>query len=232
LPGHGETTKLSSPSKLAVSAFIIIPTDLFDISPALSPSLAVWPGDTPFQEQRTWQIDQQGVVNVSRITLSTHTGAHADAPLHYNAKGLAIGAVGLEPYLGTCRVIHVIGTQRVSLDAVRDKLTGAPPRVLFRTYQNAPQSHWDPMFASIEARLIEYLAAAGTLLVGIDTPSIDPETSKTLDAHHAVRRAGMAILEGLVLDAVNAGDYELIALPLKFANLDASPVRAVLRALP
>jgi arylformamidase len=69
------------------------------------------------------------------------------------------------------------------------------------------------------------------MLVGIDTPSIDPETSKTLDAHHAVRSAGMSILEGLVLDEVPAGDYELIALPLRFKNLDASPVRAVLRAL-
>jgi arylformamidase len=191
----------------------------------------VWPGDTPFQEQRTWQIDDQGVVNVSRITLSTHTGSHADAPLHYDRHGLAIGAVGLDTYLGACRVIHVVGTDQVRLDAVRDRLVGAPPRILFRTYQTAPQHYWDADFASIDAQLIEHLAASGARLVGIDTPSIDPEQSKTLDAHHAVRRAKMAILEGLVLDAVAEGDYELIALPLKFVNLDASPVRAVLRSL-
>ncbi len=191
----------------------------------------MWPGDTPFQEQRTWQIDDQGVVNVSRITLSTHTGSHADAPLHYDRHGLAIGAVGLDTYLGACRVIHVVGTDQVRLDAVRDRLVGAPPRILFRTYQTAPQHYWDADFASIDAQLIEHLAASGARLVGIDTPSIDPEQSKTLDAHHAVRRAKMAILEGLVLDAVAEGDYELIALPLKFVNLDASPVRAVLRSL-
>ena len=68
-------------------------------------------------------------------------------------------------------------------------------------------------------------------LIGIDTPSIDPQESKTMDAHHAVERHRMAILEGLVLDAVPVGDYELIALPLNFATLDASPVRAVLRSL-
>ncbi|MGB7479156.1 MAG: hypothetical protein WA924_02405, partial [Burkholderiaceae bacterium] len=61
---------------------------------------------------------------------------------------------------------------------------------------------------------------------------LDPQESKSMDAHHAVRAAGMAILEGIVLDAVAEGDYELIALPLKLKGLDASPVRAVLRALP
>jgi arylformamidase len=209
----------------------IIALHIYDISPPISPTLAVWPGDTPFQEQRTWQIEGDGVVNVSRITLSTHTGAHADAPLHYDQAGLPIGAVAVERYLGPCRVVHALGTQRVTLEQVAGALANCPPRVLFRTYQSTPQDYWDPNFASIAADLIEHLAAHGVMLVGIDTPSIDPETSKTLDAHHAVRAAGMSILEGLVLDAVPAGDYELIALPLRFKNLDASPVRAVLRAL-
>ncbi len=208
-----------------------LPLLIYDISPPISPALAVWPGDTPFQEQRTWAIEGDGVVNVSRITLSTHTGAHADAPLHYDRTGLAIGEVAVERYLGPCRVVHVLGTSRVTLAQVQAALADCPPRVLFRTYQSAPQDYWDNNFASIAADLIEHLAAQGVVLVGIDTPSIDPETSKTLDAHHAVCAAGMSILEGLVLDAVPAGDYELIALPLRFKNLDASPVRAVLRAL-
>jgi arylformamidase len=211
--------------------FFIIEPLLYDISPSLSPALAVWPGDTRFEETRTWQIGGEGVVNVSRITLSTHTGAHADAPLHYDPNGLPIGAVDLSTYLGPCRVIHVIGALQVTLQAVQQALIGAPPRVLFRSYTKAPQEQWDSDFASIKADLIEHLAQMRVRLVGIDTPSIDPEQSKSLEAHHAVRRAGMAILEGLVLDAVPQGDYELIALPLKFAHLDASPVRAVLRAL-
>ena len=63
------------------------------------------------------------------------------------------------------------------------------------------------------------------------TPALSQD-SKTLDAHHAVRANRMAILEGVVLDDVPAGDYELIALPLKLAGMDASPVRAILRPLP
>ena len=69
------------------------------------------------------------------------------------------------------------------------------------------------------------------VLVGIDTPSVDPATSAALPAHHQLLRHHLRVLENLVLDAVPAGDYELIALPLKLVRADASPVRAILRAL-
>jgi arylformamidase len=105
-----------------------------------------------------------------------------------------------------------------------------PPRVLLRTYERAPAA-WDSAFCAVAPETIDLLAARGVLLIGIDTPSLDPQESKTMDAHHRIRAHRMAILEGIVLDDVAAGDYELIALPLKFTTLDASPVRAVLRAL-
>jgi arylformamidase len=204
---------------------------VYDISADLSPELPVWPGDTPFSQQRTWQIDGTGVVNVSRFTLSTHSGAHVDAPLHYVADGAPIGRVALDAYLGPARVIHVIGARRVELDAVLARLEGTPARVLFRTYQRAPRTHWDEQFAAVAPELIDELARRQVRLVGIDTPSLDPQDSKTMSAHLSVARHGLAILEGIVLDEIAEGDYELIALPLKLAELDASPVRAVLREL-
>lgn len=103
--------------------------------------------------------------------------------------------------------------------------------MLLRTYRSAPQTAWDSDFSAIAPATIALLARHGAQLIGIDTPSIDPQDSKTLDAHQMVRAHRMAILEGIVLDDVAAGDYELIALPLKLLGLDASPVRAVLRAL-
>jgi arylformamidase len=206
---------------------------IWDISPALVPGIPVWPGDTPLEQTRTWQIGaDRSPVNVSRLTLSTHTGAHADAPLHYDPSGLPIGAVALASYLGPCRVIHAIGTRQITEEHLTGALDDLPQRVLFRTYKRAPHQHWDEDFASISSQVVHLLAAKGVRLVGIDTPSIDPQQSKAMDAHHAVRTHGMAILEGLVLDTVDSGDYELIALPLKLAHLDASPVRAILRNLP
>lgn len=206
---------------------------LWDISPAISPATPVWPGDTPVSVERVWRIEAGSPVNVARLTLSPHTGAHADAPLHYDAHGVPIGAVPLDAYLGPCRVIDCRGAAPlVTPEQIAGALAGAPPRVLLRTYAAAPQDAWDSAFCAVAPAAIDLLAAHGVRLVGIDTPSLDPQASKTMDSHGRIRAHGMAILEGLVLDAVPAGDYELIALPLKFATLDASPVRAVLRALP
>lgn len=205
---------------------------IWDISPTISDALPVWPGDTRFAANPTWEIADGCPVHVSRMTMTTHLGAHADAPSHYDPAGAAIDAVGLAPYLGPCRVVHCIGATLVEPAHLAGKLDGVPPRVLLRTYKSAPQQEWDAGFPAISPATIELLASQGVILVGTDAASLDPQDSKTLDAHQAVRARRMAILEGVVLDQVPEGDYELIALPLKLAGMDASPVRAILRQLP
>jgi arylformamidase len=205
---------------------------LWDISPTISAELPVWPGDTRFEASATWEIGGGCPVHVSRMTMTTHVGAHTDAPSHYDPAGTAIDTVSLDTYMGPCRVIHCIHAGRVEPAHVARHLQGVPPRVIVRTYDKAPQRHWDERFAAIAPETIALLAAHGVRLVGTDAASLDPQDSKTLDAHNAVRTHGMAILEGVVLDEIAEGDYELIALPLKLAGMDASPVRAILRALP
>jgi len=209
---------------------------LWDISPPIRPGSPVFPGDTPYQQQWTATLGPGCPVNVSAITVSPHIGAHADAPLHYDPAGQAIGAVDLGPYLGPCRVIHCIGRGPLVLwEHLAHALDGLPPhlppRVLVRTYQHMPTDRWDADLAAFAPETVERLAALGVTLIGIDTASIDPASSKTLDSHQAIRRLHLRVLENLVLDAVPEGDYELIALPLKLMTADASPVRAVLRAL-
>jgi arylformamidase len=204
---------------------------LWDISPSVAPGFPVFPGDSAFTRRWTWAFGHGCPVNVSEVTMSPHTGSHADAPLHYDDTGLSIGEVPLDAYLGPCRVIHAIGAgELVSADHLAPHLNGLPPRVLLRTYARTP-SGWDSGFTAVAPPAIDLLHAHGVRLIGLDTPSLDPEQSKTLDSHQRVRAHGMAVLEGLVLDDVPAGDYELIALPLKWLGLDASPVRAVLRSL-
>lgn len=205
---------------------------LWDISPTISAELPVWPGDTRFEASPTWQIGGGCPIHVSRMTMTTHLGAHTDAPSHYDPQGDAIDAVGLAPYIGPCRVIDCVGVARVEVEHIEKHMDGVPPRVLLRTYERAPQRQWDEHFAAVSPEAIALLARHGVILVGTDTASLDPQDSKTLDAHNAVREHKMAILEGVVLDEVSPGDYELVALPLKLAGMDASPVRAILRALP
>ena len=204
---------------------------LWDISPPVGPASPVFPGDVPYAQAWNARIGPGCPVNVATLTLSPHVGAHADAPLHYDEHGAAIGAVDLEPYLGRGRVIHAIGRgPLVEWAHVAHALADLPPRVLVRTYARQPAG-WDPDLAAFAPQTIERLADLGVLLIGIDTASIDPAQSKTLDSHQAIRRRGLRVLENLVLDEVPEGDYELIALPLKLVSADASPVRAVLREL-
>ena len=203
---------------------------IIDITHPLSPGVAVFPGDAAYQEGWTFRIGPDCPVNVAQVSFSTHTGTHTDAPLHYDAAGKTVAALDLDPYLGPCRVIDARGEgAHCEPHHIAAALEGAPPRILLRLVDRLDLSAWPSGFRALSPAVVALLAARGVKLVGIDTPSVDPETSKTLEAHHACRTADMRILENLVLDHVEPGDYELIALPLKFENLDASPVRAVLR---
>lgn len=206
---------------------------LWDISPPVHAGTPVFPGDTPFEQHWSWTIGADGPVNVATLRLSPHTGAHADAPLHYDPQGEPVGALALEPYLGRCRVIHAVGcAPLVRWEHLAHAVDATlPPRVLVRTYAQAPVDTWDPALAAFAPETVERLADLGVLLVDIDTASIDPADSKTLPSHQVVRRRGLRVLENLLLDGVPEGDYELIALPLKLTTADASPVRAVLREI-
>ncbi len=206
---------------------------LWDISPPVHPGAPVFPGDTPYQQHWSAEIGPGCPVNVSAITLSPHVGAHADAPLHYDPAGAAIGALDLAPYLGPCRVIHAIGVRPLlRWEHLAHAAQGLPPRVLVRTYERVPVGAWDPQLAAFAPETVESLADAGVRLIGIDTASIDPADSKTLDSHQVIRRRDLRVLENLVLDEVPEGDYELIALPLKLTTADASPVRSCIAKAP
>jgi arylformamidase len=206
---------------------------LWDITPPVEPGSPVFPGDQQYDDGWTFRIGPGCPVNVARLTLSPHTGAHADAPLHYDPAGAPVGALDLAAYLGPCRVVHATSARPlVGLADVAAALDDAmPPRLLVRTYARRPAG-WDDAFAGLDPALLDALGARGGVLVGTDAASLDPADSKTLDAHHAASRHDLRILENLLLDDVPEGDYELIALPLRLTTADAAPVRAVLRELP
>lgn len=205
---------------------------LWDISQPLRNGMPTWPGDTPFAGQRVWAMSETTPVNVGAYSASVHAGTHADAPIHYDPQGVGAEGFDLETYLGPCRLIDLRARgRRVEAADLEGHLAAVPPRLLIRTYERFPHQAWDSAFTAVSPEAIDRMAGAGVRLVGIDSASLDPEDSKTMDAHKAIARHGMAILEGLVLDAPPPGDYELIALPLNLAGLDAAPVRAVLREL-
>ncbi|MDP4621265.1 MAG: arylformamidase [Hydrogenophaga sp.] len=205
---------------------------LWDISPPVHPGAPVFPGDTAYQQHWVASIEPGCPVNVSAITVSPHVGAHADAPLHYDPTGAAIGAVDLQTFIGPCRVIHAMGCgPLVRPEHLAHAATDLPERVLVRMYTRMPQDHFDLDLPAFAPEAIRWLADRGVVLVGTDSASVDPANSKTLDSHQVLRQRGLRVLENLWLDEVPEGDYELIALPLKLTTADASPVRAILRTL-
>lgn len=204
---------------------------IWDISQTLRPDLPVWPGDTAFGFERTWKMEDNSPVNVARMTMSTHSGTHADAPLHYAAQGLDAASMDLSPYIGECLVIDARGVSN-EIDIGDLPHIDSADRVLFRTWDMFPHDQWRSDWLPIAPETVEWLALQGVRLIGTDAPSVDPEDSKTMAAHLAVLDHDLRILEGLVLDDVPEGRYELIALPLKVAGGDAGLCRAILRELP
>jgi arylformamidase len=204
--------------------------ELIDISPPLRVGMGVFPGDAAYQVSQTFSIGPGCPVNVGSIAMSTHCGAHADAPLHYDARGASIDQLELGDFIGPARVIDARGVGALcQFEEIASALDGAPPRLLFRLMDRLDPMLWPTGFRALAADAIEQLAARGTRLIGVDVPSVDPETSKELPSHMACNRHDIRIVENLMLADVAPGDYELIALPLKLQGLDAAPVRAVLR---
>ncbi|HEX9986157.1 MAG TPA: cyclase family protein [Thermoanaerobaculia bacterium] len=205
---------------------------LIDISPVIDASIGVWPGDVPFSHNVSLNMHSGDNLTLSDVRTTLHVGAHTDAPNHYAADGEDIASRRLELYVGACNVIHVDverGERIMPWHIEKKPITAA--RVLFRTNTFPDPRAWNNDFASLSPELIHLLHQRGVVLVGLDTPSVDPFDSKALEAHNALAEHDMANLEGVVLTGVPEGEYELIALPLRIRGGDASPVRAVLRAL-
>ncbi len=160
-------TPASPPSALSIRR-------VWDISQTLRPDLPVWPGDTAFRVEQSWSMAAGSPVNVGRLTMSTHSGTHGDAPLHYDAGGADIAAVALDAYLGECLVVDARGAQGAVTVADLPPLDGAT-RVLVRTFAQFPHADWDADFTAIAPETIRFLADQGVVLIGTDAPSVDPQ---------------------------------------------------------
>lgn len=206
---------------------------IIDITPPITPNLKVWPGDTPPTREVLMEIAKGDTVTLSTLRTTVHLGAHADGPNHYAQGGGDVTTFPLERYVGMCQVVRVeIGRgERVGVEHLPRGVNIVEKRVLFRTDTFPNPEEFTTDFAALSPDLIDVLARRGVATIGIDTPSVDLFDSKELPAHAAMHRNEVAILEGLALGAVDPGVYELIALPLRLAGFDGSPVRAVLRGV-
>lgn len=204
---------------------------IVDVSQRVSAASGVFPGDTRFELTKICTMAGGASCDVGTIRSSLHVGTHADAPSHFVPGAPHIADVPLDAYLGPAVVVERIGDGPITAADVARWPVARGDRVLVRTRRAVDPSAFPAEFAHLTEESARALAAAGAVLFGIDTPSVDHQTSKTLAAHKALFAGGVAILENLDLTGAAPGRWELIALPLRIEGGDAAPVRAVLRSL-
>ncbi|WP_214829423.1 arylformamidase [Exiguobacterium algae] len=202
-----------------------------DVSQPLHADVTTWPGDTTFQYEIAWPMSESGSVNVGKVTMSLHTGTHIDAPFHFDDAGKRV--IDLDPslYIGPARVIHLPGKMKIEADDLKGfDLTGVE-RLILKTDGWPDKSVFPDAIPELTPSLADKLGELGIFLIGLDLPSVDAIDSKEMAAHHALARNGVHILEGLVLDDLLPGDYDLVAVPLPLVEGDGSPVRALMRPM-
>jgi arylformamidase len=204
-------------------------TDWHDITLPVRESLAVWPGDTPYAFTLGWKMSEGDSVNVGAVTMSVHTGTHADAPFHFEEQGASIDVLDPAVFVGPALVLDAAGYEVIPRSVFADVDGTRTPRVLLKTGAWIDHTRFPETVPIVAPDVPAFLAERGIVLLGVDVPSVDAIDSKDLPNHRALGSAGIAILESLDLRAVPPGEYDLIALPLRLAGADGSPVRAVLK---
>jgi arylformamidase len=201
-----------------------------DISILVREATPEWPGDTPFSCGWTARMANGESVNLSAITMSPHVGTHADAPLHVRDGQIASDALPVGAFLGATLVLGVEGPPRdLDADEILPRLPRGTTRVLLRTGVSIAGGSFPSDWPALSVPAARSMVDGGVILVGVDAPSVDRRTSRSLGVHHALFGGGAWVLENLDLSDVADGVYELVAPPLRIAGLDAAPVRALLR---
>ncbi|WP_408008589.1 arylformamidase [Pseudalkalibacillus sp. A8] len=202
---------------------------IWDISQPLKEGVPTWPGDTPFSFKLNWTKEETGSVNVGSLTLSTHTGTHVDAPFHFDNDGKKMLDLQPELYVGDTLVVHLEDRDSIKPEDLECYDLSKVERLLIKTGSWTDRSKFPESITYLSEELAPFLKEKGIRLIGVDVPSVDQVDSKDLAAHHGLLNNDIHILESVILDDVEEGVYELIALPLPLTESDASPVRAILR---
>jgi arylformamidase len=193
-----------------------------------------WPGDPPFHIERASDQAKGDVATVSQMSLGVHTGTHMDAPLHFIRNAESIDQIPLDATVGPARVIPIRDPKSIQPEELMAYAIQNGERILFKTANSdhawlTDDFHEDFVYISKEAA--EYLAGCGVRCVGVDYLSVGGFREDGKETHEALLSAGIWIIEGLDLNGVEPGDYELICLPLRLIGSDGSPARAILREI-
>lgn len=205
-----------------------------DVSVPLYTGMVHWPGDPDFSSERAKSLDRGDVCNVTRVTTSVHIGTHMDAPRHFLADGVGIDKVPFDAVIGPCRVIEIKDKEAIKPGELIAQKLKAGERVLFKTRNSKvawKSNAFFKEFVYVSKEAAQWLVDRGVQTVGVDYLSVGGFFKDGVETHHILLGAKVWIIEGLNLATIKPGRYELICLPMKIADCDGAPARALLRPL-
>jgi arylformamidase len=208
--------------------------DWIDISVPLRNGMVAWPGDAPFERTNALEIASGHECNLSQISTTAHIGTHMDAPCHYLEGAAGMEAMPIAASIGRARVIEIHDPEVIRASELEPLHLAQGERVLFKTGNSEhcwKTDHFQQKYIYIAPETAHYLAGRGVQTVGVDYLSVGEFESGGPETHRILLEAGIWIIEGLNLEHVEPGDYELVCLPLKIIGGDGAPARAVLRKL-
>lgn len=207
---------------------------IYDISVPISPTMPTYPGDPPVVIKPFKRIGKGSRSNVSRVSFGDHTGTHFDPPLHFIPGGTPIDQLDLNVLYGPARVVDFTRVAReiTARDLERARIPQREPRLLFKTRNSMlwEQAGFQQDYVGIAWDAAEWLVARGIQLVGIDYLSVETYGASEPRTHRTLLGAGVVIVEGLNLRDIKPGKYTFVGLPLKIADGDGAPGRALLIA--
>jgi arylformamidase len=209
-------------------------SEWIDISVPLRNGMVTWPGDAKFERTSTLQMTQGDACNLSQISTTAHIGTHMDAPRHFLANGAGIETMPIAATMGRARVIEIADPEAIRTSELEPHRLAKGERILFKTRNSGfcwKTDQFQEKYVYIEPKTAHYLAERGIQTVGVDYLSVGGFQSGGPETHCILLGAGIWIIEGLDLEHVEPGEYELFCLPLKIIGSDGAPARAVLRKL-
>lgn len=202
---------------------------VFDLSIPIGEDMIVYPGD-PLPVLKKVSTIEDGGYDVTEMTLGTHTGTHVDPPAHIVRGGVTVDQIPLEQLIGACQVMN--------LTHVKEKITaddldsiGTSERIILLKTSNSFRllsGVFDEDFVYLDESAAEWLVSMNVKTVGIDYFSVEEFGSKTAPVHRILFRGGIAVVEGLSLREIEAGDYVFVCLPLLIKDSDGAPARAII----
>ncbi|MGI4874120.1 MAG: cyclase family protein [Janthinobacterium lividum] len=206
-----------------------IPAPWLDATTPIRTDMVHWPDNLGVTVARTLSQDRGDAANVTELHLSGHTGTHVDAPLHFSSDGGDITTLDLDRLMGPATVVAIHDPVSISLAEVQQLDLQPGSRLLFKTRISGSEWSTEPFkpdFVALDGDAARYLRDAGVVCVGVDYLSVGKA-----DAHHALLDAGVCVIEGLALQHIEPGEYELLCLPLTIVGSDGAPARVLLRPL-